>query len=195
MIQIDDKIISTDIFEKRFVCNLDKCKGECCVEGESGAPLEDDEIEKIEEIYPVVKSFLTEKAIQEIEKQGKWIVDSDGDKVTPIINGRECVYTYFDEKGICKCAIDKAYQEGLIDFKKPISCHLYPIRVTKYPDFEGLNYHTWPICHPARELGSQLGVPVYKFLKEPIIRKYGEAFYNEMEDVEKTLKQQGILKG
>ena len=115
MIQIDDKIISTDIFEKRFVCNLDRCKGECCVEGESGAPLEDDEVEKIEEIYPVIKPFLTEKAIVEIEKQGKWIIDSDGDKVTPIINGRECVYTYFDEKGICKCAIDKAYQEGLVD--------------------------------------------------------------------------------
>ncbi len=193
MIQIDDKIISTDIFAKRFVCNLSACKGDCCIEGESGAPLEDDEIQVMEDIYSIVKPYLTEKAIEEIEKQGKWVVDSDGDKVTPIINGRECVYTYYDKDGICKCAIDKAHQEGLIDFKKPISCHLYPIRITKYPDFEGLNYHNWAICHAARELGGQLGVPVYQFLKEPIIRKYGEAFYNEMVDVEKTLKEQGML--
>lgn len=193
MVQIDDKIVSTDIFTKRFVCNLSVCKGECCVEGESGAPLEDDETMILEEIYPVIKPYLGKKAINEIEKQGKWIVDADGDKVTPIINGRECVYTYFDEKGICKCAIDKAYQEGKIDFKKPISCHLYPIRIAKYPDFEALNYHTWPICAPARELGGQLGVPIYKFLKEPIIRKYGQIFYDEMEDVEKTLKEQGMI--
>ena len=193
MVQIDDKIVSTDIFTKRFVCNLSVCKGECCVEGESGAPLEDEETAILEEIYPVVKPYLSEKAIEEIEKQGKWVVDMDGDKVTPIINGKECVYTYFDDEGICKCAIDKAHQEGKIDFKKPISCHLYPIRVAKYPDFEALNYHTWPICAPARELGGQLGVPIYNFLKEPIIRKYGEAFYDELVDVEKTLKEQGMI--
>ncbi len=193
MIQIDDKIVSTDIFTKRFVCNLSVCKGECCVEGESGAPLEDDETAILEEIYPVVKPYLSPKAIEEIEKQGKWVVDMDGDKVTPIINGKECVYTYFDDEGICKCAIDKAHQEGKIDFKKPISCHLYPIRVAKYPDFEALNYHTWPICAPARELGGQLGVPIYNFLKEPIIRKYGQAFYDELVDVEKTLKEQGMI--
>ncbi|MCU4166082.1 DUF3109 family protein [Carboxylicivirga caseinilyticus] len=193
MVQIDDKIVSTDIFTKRFVCNLSVCKGECCVEGESGAPLEEEETAILEEIYPIVKPYLSEVAIDEIEKHGKWIIDGDGDKVTPIINGRECVYTYFDEEGICKCAIDKAYQEGKIDFKKPISCHLYPIRVAKYPDFEALNYHTWPICAPARELGGQIGVPIYKFLKEPIIRKYGEAFYNELEDVEDTLKKQGMI--
>lgn len=194
MVQIDDKIISLDIFEKRFVCNLEVCKGECCVEGESGAPLEEDETGILEEIYPIVKPYLSEKAVEEIEKQGTWVVDEDGDKVTPIINGRECVYTYFDEKGICKCAIDKAYQEGLIDFKKPISCHLYPIRVAKYSDFEALNYHVWPICHSAREFGGQLGVPIYKFLKEPIIRKYGQLFYDEMEDVHKTLQEQHKIK-
>lgn len=193
MIQIDDKIISLETFTKRFVCNLEKCKGECCIEGESGAPLEEEETKIIEEIYTVIKPYLSEKAIKEIEEQGKWIVDSDGDKVTPIINGKECVYTYFDEKGICKCAIEKAHMEGLTDFKKPVSCHLYPIRITKYSDFEGLNYHTWPICYPAREFGAQLGVPVYKFLKEPIIRKFGEAFYNEMESVEKELKNQGMI--
>ncbi|MCU4175664.1 DUF3109 family protein [Carboxylicivirga sp. N1Y90] len=193
MIQIDDKIVSTDIFSKRFVCNLAVCKGDCCVEGESGAPLEDDETKIIEDIYPIVKPYLTDQAIAEIEKQGTWVIDSDGDKVTPIINGKECVYTYFDEDGICKCAIDKAHQEGKVDFKKPISCHLYPIRITQYPDFEALNYHTWPICHPARELGGKLGVPVYKFLKEPIVRKYGQAFFDEMIDVEKTLIDQGIL--
>lgn len=194
MIQIDDKIVSTDIFAKRFVCNLDACKGECCVEGESGAPLEDEETTILEDIYPIVEPYLSEEAKSQIAKVGKWEIDSDGDKVTPIINGRECVYTYFDEQGICKCAIDKAYQEGKITFKKPISCHLYPIRTTKYPDFEALNYHSWHICGPARELGTKLGLPVYKFLKEPIIRKYGEAFYNEMESVEQTLKDEGYFK-
>lgn len=193
MVQIDDKIVSTDIFTKRFVCNLSVCKGECCVEGESGAPLEEEETTILEEIYPIVKPYLSNKAIEEIERQGKWVIDSDGDKVTPIINKKECVYTYFDDEGICKCAIDKAFQDGKIDFKKPISCHLYPIRVAKYPDFEALNYHIWPICHSARELGGQLGVPIYKFLKEPIIRKYGQSFYDEMEDVEKSLRAQGMI--
>ena len=194
MVQIDDKLISLDVFEKRFVCDISKCHGDCCVEGESGAPLEDDEVEIVERLYPLLKPLLSEKAIAEIEKDGTWIIDSDGDKVTPIINGRECVYTYFDENGICKCAIEKLYLDGKTDFKKPISCHLYPIRVSKYPSYEALNYHSWPICAPARELGGKLGVPAYQFLKEPIERRYGKAFYEEMVDVEKTLKEKRIIK-
>lgn len=190
MVQIDDKLISLDVFEKRFVCDLSKCHGECCVEGESGAPLEDDETGILEELYLQLKPHLSNQAVELIEKEGTWVVDADGDKVTPIINGRECVYTYFDEDGTCKCAIEKLHKQGITDFKKPISCHLYPIRVDNYPTFEALNYHVWPICNAARELGGQLGVPIYKFLKEPIIRKYGERFYAEMEDVEKTLREQ-----
>jgi hypothetical protein len=194
MVQIDDKLISLDVFEKRFVCNLEVCMGACCVEGESGAPLEDHETGILEDLLPQLRPLLSKKALKEIDKDGAWVIDADGDKVTPIIDGKECVYTYFDEKGICKCAIEKIHAEGKTDFKKPISCHLYPIRVTKYPTYEALNYHTWPICHPARELGGNLGVPIYKFLKAPIQRKYGSAFYDEMEDVEKTLRANGQLK-
>lgn len=194
MVQIDDKIISLDIFERYFVCDLPRCKGTCCVEGESGAPLEDEETQILDDIFPVIKPMLSRKALQVIEKTGTWEIDADGDKVTPIINGKECVYTYFDEDGICKCVIEKAWKEGLVGFKKPISCHLYPIRVTKYVDFEALNYHNWHVCAPARELGASLGVPVFRFLKEPIIRKYGEAFYAEMEEAERLLKEQGTIR-
>lgn len=194
MVQIDDKIISLDIFERHFVCDLPRCLGACCVEGESGAPLEDDETAILDDIFPVIKSMLSEKALKVVEKTGTWEIDSDGDKVTPIINGKECVYTYFDEDGMCKCTIEKAWKEGLIDFKKPISCHLYPIRVSKYAEFEALNYHNWHVCAPARELGAKLGVPVFRFLKEPLIRKYGEAFYVEMEEAERLLKEQGTIR-
>lgn len=190
MIQIDDKIISFDIFEEHFICDLPKCHGSCCVEGESGAPLEDDEIQIIENIYPIIKSSLPKKSQNIIEERGTWEVDMDGDKVTPINNGRECVYVYFDEKNIAKCAIEKAHSEGLIDFKKPISCHLYPIRVSKYNDFDALNYHRWPICGPARVLGKEVGLPMFKFLREALIRKYGEAFYDKMEEAEKLLAEE-----
>lgn len=190
MIQIDDKVISIDIFEEHFICDLPKCHGSCCVEGESGAPLEDDEVKILEEIYPIIKSRLPEKSQKIIEERGTWETDSDGDKVTPINNGRECVYVYFDEKKVAKCAIEKANRDGLIDFKKPISCHLYPIRVTKYKDFQALNYHQWPICAPARVLGKEVGLPMFKFLREALIRKFGEAFYDEMEEAEKLLAEE-----
>lgn len=190
MVQIDDKIISLDIFEKHFVCDLSKCLGSCCVEGESGAPLEDEETAILEDIYPKIKHLLSPEAVEIIERSGTWETDADGDKVTPIIHGRECVYTYFDSNGICRCAFEKAYEEGLINFKKPISCHLYPIRVDKYSGYEALNYHSWPVCDPARELGKKMGLPVFRFLKESIIRKYGEKFYEEMEEVAIHLEKQ-----
>lgn len=192
MIQIDDKVISLDIFEKKFICDLHACHGECCVEGESGAPLEDEETAIIEGIYEQVKPYLTEKAIAEIEAQGKWVVDSDGDKVTPIINGAECVYAIRDDKGLWKCAIEQAYYDGKVSFKKPISCHLYPIRVTQYKTFQALNYHEWFVCKPARVLGAKVGKPVFQFLKEPIIRKYGEAFYAELEHVADVLEKENF---
>jgi len=193
MIQIDDKIISLDLFEKKFVCDLGACKGACCVEGESGAPLDEHETKILEEIYPIVEPFLTPMAQAEIVSQGKWVIDEDGDFVTPIINGKECVYAYFDEEGVCKCAIEKAYLFGLVDFKKPISCHLYPIRTQKYSEFEAINYHHWQVCAPARVCGKKLGVRVYKFLKEPIVRKYGEAFYEQMEEIEAELKKNKLI--
>ena len=181
MIQIDDKIISSDVFLRKYCCDLSKCAGECCVEGDSGAPLDDAETEILEKIYPIVEPYLNEKERAEIARQGKWVIDDDGDKVTPIINGRECVYTYRDEDGCWKCAIERAYREGKIDFYKPISCHLYPIRVTKYTSYEALNVHDWTVCKAAKKLGEKLGLPVYKFLREPLIRKYGEEFYHQLE--------------
>lgn len=178
MIKVGEVLVSDDIREKEFVCNLTKCKGACCVEGDYGAPLEKAELEILEEIYPKIKSYLTKEGIKAIEEQGTHIVDPDGDLSTPTINGKECAYARYDEKNVLKCGIEEAHKDGKIKFKKPISCHLYPIRINKKKDFEAVNYHKWHICSPACSLGKELQVPLYKFLKEPLIRKYGEAWYS-----------------
>ncbi len=181
MIQIDNKLISEDIFEKEFVCNLSKCKGACCVEGDVGAPLEREETKILEDIFEKVKPYLRPEGVKALEEQGTWTVDPlDGDFVTPMVNGEECAYVIFDEKGITKCGIEKAYEDGAVDWQKPISCHLYPIRVNEYSTFTALNYHVWPICSDACALGKELQVPIYKFLKTPLIRKYGEDFYKTL---------------
>ena len=177
MIQIDDKLISEDLFSEEFVCNLAKCKGICCVEGDAGAPLDEDETKILDEIYPKIKSYLRPEGIQAIEEQGSYTLDFEGDLVTPLVNNAECAYVIFDEKGYTKCAIEKAYEDGVIDWQKPISCHLYPIRITEYSNFSAINYHEWDICSDACTLGKELGVKVYQFLKKPLIRKYGEEFY------------------
>lgn len=191
MIEIGDKLISEDLFSEEFVCNLTKCKGACCVEGDIGAPLERAEAEILDRLYPKFKPYLTEAGIKAIEEQGTWEVDpSDGEYVTPMVENRECVYVTFDEKGITKCGIEKAYEDGAIDWQKPISCHLYPIRVTEYRTFSALNYHEWPICSDACTLGKELQVPVYKFLKTPIIRKYGEAFYTILSEAADEWKKE-----
>ncbi|MGD9993825.1 MAG: DUF3109 family protein [Salinivirgaceae bacterium] len=181
MLQIDNTLISLDILEKTFVCDLGACKGACCVEGDSGAPLEANETQKLEEIFETVKKHMTPEGIAEVEKQGKWVIDADGDKVTPLVNNRECAYTYRDEKGIVFCAIEKAYLNGEIDFQKPLSCHLYPIRISKFTEFEALNYERNKLCIPARIHGEKLGVPIYKFVKNPLIRKYGAEWYKQLE--------------
>lgn len=181
MILIENTVISDDIADKLFVCNLDKCKGACCVEGDLGAPLEEVELPILDEIYEAVKPYLSKEGIEAIEKHGKYILDEEGDYSTTTINNRECAYAIYDEKGILKCGIEQAYLDDKIDFKKPISCHLYPIRVTNYDEFHALNYDRWSICSPACELGEQLSVPVYKFLKEPLIRAFGEDWYAELE--------------
>ncbi len=180
MLQIDDTIISFDLFDEFFVCDLQKCKGACCVEGDAGAPLEEDEIKKIEEILPVIWADLSKKSQKIIKKQGISYIDEDGEPVTSIVDGKECVFTYFDKEGICKCAVEKAYNEGKIDFVKPISCHLYPVRVQQYREFEAVNYHRWEICDCALKLGGKLQVPLYKFLKDPLIRKYGKEWYEQL---------------
>lgn len=182
MIQIDDKLISEDLFSEEFVCNLAKCKGICCVEGDAGAPLDEDETKILDEIYPKIKSYLRPEGIQAIEEQGTYTLDFEGDLVTPLVNNAECAYVIFDEKGYTKCAIEKAYEDGVIDWQKPISCHLYPIRITEYSNFSAINYHEWDICSDACTLGKELGVKVYQFLKKPLIRKYGEKFYQTLSE-------------
>lgn len=186
MIEIDGKLLSLDLFKKEFVCNLGACKGACCVEGNAGAPVSADEVAILEEIYPKVAPYLTEKGRQSIEDQGT-SVQGHGEMETPLIDGKECAYTTFDEDGTAKCGIEQAYLKGEVSFKKPISCHLYPIRVAVYSDFEALNYDRWSICSDACDLGAQLKVPVYKFLKEPLIRKYGSEFFDELELVASEL--------
>ncbi|MDN3606815.1 DUF3109 family protein [Kaistella yonginensis] len=183
MIQIDDKLISEDIFSEEFVCNLSKCKGACCVEGDVGAPLDKSETLILERIFDQVKPYLRPEGVAAIEKQGTWAIDpSDNDFVTPMVEGKECAYVIFDEKGITKCGIEKAYEDGAVDWQKPISCHLYPIRVDEYRTFTALNYHKWEICSDACTLGRELKVPIYKFVKTPLIRKYGEEFYQTLCD-------------
>jgi len=180
MILIDNTCISDDIEDQLFVCNLDKCKGACCVEGDSGAPLEEDELAILDQIYPLVAPYLSEEGKRVIETEGTYTKDFEGDYVTPVINNRECAYAIYDTRGILKCGIEEAYNDGKIGFKKPISCHLYPIRVTKYEQYHALNYDRWDICSPACSFGKELGVPVYKFLKDPLIRAYGENWYGQL---------------
>ena len=180
MFQINDTIVSDEIIEENFLCDLSACKGECCVEGDSGAPLENEEVKIIEDLLSDVWEDLSPEAQKIIEKQGVAYKDSDGDMVTSIVNGKDCVFTYYDEKGMCKCAIEKAYREGRVDFYKPISCHLYPIRLQKYKEYIAINYHRWRVCKAAVELGNKNGLKVYQFLKEPLMRKFGENWYGEL---------------
>ncbi len=180
MIQIDNKLISEDLFSEKFVCDLTKCKGICCVEGDAGAPLDKDETKILDEIYTKIKPYLRPEGIEAIKEQGTYTTDFEGDLVTPLVNNAECAYVIFDEKGYTKCAIEKAYEDGVIDWQKPISCHLYPIRIKEYSEFSAINYHEWDVCSDACTLGKELNVKVYQFLKKPLIRKYGEEFYNTL---------------
>lgn len=189
MIQIKDTLISEDIFETCFVCDLGKCKGMCCVEGDAGAPLTHEEYEAIKDVLPKIWDDLSLKARELIEKQGIAYIDDDGELVTSIIKGRECVFTYFDADGVCRCAIDNAFREGKISVQKPISCHLYPIRLHKYDEFTALNYDRWSVCRPALRLGKKTGIKLYQFLKEPLIRKFGEEWYQEVCQIAELLSK------
>jgi len=180
MIKVGEVLVSDDVKDVEFVCHLEKCKSACCFEGELGAPLEEDELPVMHKIQKAVAPYLTEEGRRAIAKQGPYILDEDGDYSTPTIGGKECAYAHYDEKGILKCGIEQAYLDGKIKFRKPISCHLYPIRITKKKDFEAVNYHKWNICSDACKLGKALGIPIYKFLKDPLIRKYGKAWYNDL---------------
>lgn len=189
MFLIKDTLISSEILKQEFVCNLAKCKGACCVEGESGAPLEPEEKQYLQENFKTIKPFLTQEGIKAIAKQGTSIIDSDGDCVTPLVEGKECAYTIFLENGTASCGIEKAYEEGAIDFQKPISCYLYPIRVEKIQEQTVLNFHEWKICHAACDFGKELKVDLVDFLEKPLVRKFGDEWYDELKEVKKLFDE------
>ena len=193
MLQIQDVVVSFDVLKEKFLCDLSACKGACCIEGDAGAPVELDEVEKLEEVLPLIEDELSPEARAVIDKQGVVYVDQEGDLVTSIVNGKDCVFTCYDDKGCCYCAIEKAFREGKTDFMKPVSCHLYPIRVKDFGEFKGVNYNRWDVCKAAVLLGQKENLPVYKFLKEPLIRKFGAEWYEELETAVEELKKQGML--
>lgn len=189
LVEIEGKLVSTRIFEEKFVCDLNACKGACCIEGDAGAPLNYEEVDRLEQELDKYLPYMRQEGIDIVKKSGVFYLDPEGEPVTTLVNNAECAFVYFDEQGITKCAIEKAYLEGKTDFKKPISCHLYPIRVKQFEDFEALNYDEWEICDPACKLGESLNVPVYQFLKEPIIRKWGQTFHDELIQIDDQLKK------
>jgi hypothetical protein len=190
MIISGEILLSDELFENKFVCDLGSCKGACCVAGDSGAPLEPEETMILEEIFEQVKPYMNEEGIKTIEKRGLWETDEDGDLVTPLVGGvGACAFVIY-ENGIAKCSIEKAYLEGKVSFKKPISCHLYPIRVSKQPYYTMLNYHRWGLCKPAIKNGKALGVPAFRFLKEPLERKFGKEWYEGVEEIYEEWKKE-----
>ena len=187
---IDNILISDDVVEKQFVCDLSKCKGGCCEDGDAGAPLENKELKVIDEVYEKVKPYLTEPAVAEIEKKGRYVYDKEFGWVTPTLpsDNEICVYAYREQNGLIKCAFEQAFYDGIIDWKKPISCHLYPIitKPGKHGDYERVNYSPREkMCSPACKLGEKLKIPVYQFLKEPLTRKFGSAFYETLDTIAK----------
>lgn len=191
MLEVGRAIVSFDVLKEHFICDLLKCKGACCVEGDSGAPLTEAEAIKLEEIYPTVSELLSEEHKKSIREQGMSHIDNDGDLVTTLVGNRECVFTIPDKNGIMKCALEKAYLEGKTDFRKPLSCHLFPIRITEYKHFDAVNYEKLDICKPGRLCGASVQLPLYKFLKEPLIRKYGEEWYDQLEIADEHLNKSG----
>ena len=182
MIQIKDTLISDDIITECFVCDLSRCKGECCIAGDSGAPVGEEEKKTMEDILPHVLPYMTPEGRRTVELMGAWVVDSyDRSPVTPLIDGKECAYLIKNDEGISLCAIEQAYNDGKIRFKKPISCHLYPIRLSQIMSYTALNYHRWEVCSDACVLGKKLGIPIYKFLKEPLTARFGKNWYAELE--------------
>ncbi len=204
ILQIGEILISSDILTEEFCCDLESCKGRCCIEGDAGAPVTMDEIMEIEEAVDSCWQDLSASAQAIIDKQGVAYTDKEGDLVTSIVGGKDCVFSYYDDindfqsgrpiKGCCLCALEKAYRGGQSAFCKPISCALYPIREKRFSDGTvALNYHRWDICRCGREKGKALGLPLYKFLKEPLIRRFGESWYQELCDVADDLRRQGYL--
>lgn len=180
MFLIQNTLVSLDVLEKEFCCDLETCRGCCCIEGDAGAPVTDEELKQIKALLPELLPQMTKEAREVLETQGLSYLDPSGEQVLSIVNGKDCIFARTDHQGWCYCLIEKAYHAGKIDFKKPISCHLYPIRLTRVGEMTGLEYHRWDICHCARVLGKKQHIPLYRFLREPLIRRFGQAWYNEL---------------
>lgn len=192
MIEVENKLLSEDLFEEYFCCDLADCKGACCIEGDSGAPLEIEEISLIEDALDAIKPYMTKDGILAIEKDGVFTIDIDGDYTTTLINGGECAFVFRD-KGIALCAIEKAFREGVIENIKPISCHLYPIRRKRFSgDMEGLNYHRWGVCSGAVRNGTSKKCKVYEGVKSAIVRAYGEEFYGHLVEIDAIIEKGDI---
>ena len=180
MLEIQDKLVSLDLIERYFCCDLDACLGACCIEGDAGAPITEEEKNEIERVLPIVYDELLPGAKREIDDRGVSYIDEEGDLVTTIVNGRDCAFTCYAKNGVCLCALERAYREGRTNFLKPASCSLYPVRLTEYPTFTAVNLHRWKICRPAEKKGRELGLRAYQFLKEPLTRQFGKDWYDEL---------------
>ena len=185
MFQLENAIVSSDIFTKDFVCNLKSCRGICCVKGHAGAPLEREELQTMKEVYPKVKPLLRKEGIASIEQQGLYTTNKENGYETTLVQGKECAYVIFDKNNTALCAIEQAYNAGIISWQKPISCHLYPIRLQEYTNFIAVNYQHWEICDKACVLGKELQIPVYKFVKQALVRKFGKKWYEQLENIAK----------
>lgn len=180
MLQIQNTIVTLDLAEEFFCCDLEKCLGACCIEGDAGAPVTIDEVAKIEEVLPVVEPEMLPRAVEEVRQNGVAYVDQEGDLVTTILDGRNCAFTCYAPGGICLCALEKAFREGKTGFKKPASCSLYPLRLTTYPTFTAVNYHRWKICRDAVANGRKKGIRLYQFLRGPLTEHFGKEWYDEL---------------
>ena len=181
MLQIQDTLVTLDLAEQFFCCDLSKCLGACCIEGDAGAPVTEDEVKEIERVLPEVEADMMPRAIEEVRANGVAYTDVEGDLVTTILDGRNCAFTCYAPGGVCLCALEKAYREGRTDWKKPASCSLYPLRIKEFPKFTAVNYHRWKICRDAEALGRKKGISLYQFLREPLIARFGADWYAELQ--------------
>lgn len=191
IIEIDDKWISAEVTDELFACDISKCKGACCVEGDLGAPLAKEELPIMEEIYEKVEPYMRPEGIKAVKSQGTYVRDFTGNYSTTLVEGKECAFVTF-KKGIALCAIEQAHADGKVDFQKPVSCHLYPIRISSYKKIDRLNYDRWSICSTACSRGEAEGIPVYEFVKDGLIRKYGEDFYKALDFIAKDREKEEI---
>lgn len=194
ILQVGDVLLSSDILTEHFCCDLEACGGACCIEGDAGAPITSTEKEELERVLPAVWHDLSPRAQKVLNKQGVAYRDPEGDLVTSIVDGKDCCFTCYNEQGICLCATDRAHREGRINWSKPISCYLYPIREKQLSNgLTALNYDRWSVCQPAVKLGRELRLPIYQFLREPLIRRFGQAWYEELEALAASLKAEGAI--